>query len=226
MSCTIGEILKWDKSQIGVTEKKYNEVIYNLDYYGKNVNGQQYAWCCVFQWDGFRLCNASELFYDGGKTASCGTLFNWAKAKGLVVTEPMCGDLVEFTFKGKEHCHIGKIVGFDKTGKYLYSVEGNTSGGSTGSQSNGDCVAFKKRPLSQVYGYIRPKYKEVPTKVVTNDREITVWSAPAKLDACRVRTIQPQQITVYDEPIVSFTSENDIFYRTIKGKFVLAKYCK
>lgn len=223
---TIGEYARWHKEQIGTLEAGKNNVRYNTDYYGHPVNGDSYAWCCVYQWDGCRENNSSTMFYDGQKTASCGTLFNWAKRKGLVVDKPAIGDWVEFTFNGKEHCHIGWILGFDKNGK-MYTVEGNTSRSNAigADQANGDGVYLKVRPMSQVYGFIRPKYKEVPTKVVHNMRAITVWSAPLKIDACRTRTINPQDITVYDEIIPSFSGEGDKFYRTIKGFYVLEKYC-
>jgi len=40
--------------------------------------------------------------------------------------------------------------------KYLQVIEGNTSSGSKGSQSNGDGVYLRKRPYSLVMGVVRP----------------------------------------------------------------------
>lgn len=228
MAKTIGELLKWHFSQVGTKEKGRNNIIYNTHYYGREVNGSAYPWCCVYQWDGCRLTGMSDLFYNGRKTASCGTLWNWAKANGMVVpvTQAQSGDWVEFTFNGVKHAHIGIVVGKTVDGRYLYTVEGNTSSGSAGSQTDGEGVYFRKRPISQVFCIIRPRFQSAPIKQTYTTREITVWSAPAKLDDCRQKKIpMGYGVQVYDELIPSFTREGDYFYRTIKGAFVLAKYC-
>ena len=46
------EILTLARSQIGVREDPMgsNRVKYNTEYYGMEVRGRQYPWCCVFQW--------------------------------------------------------------------------------------------------------------------------------------------------------------------------------
>ena len=36
-----------------------NNVIFNTDYYGEEVEGEAYPWCVTFLWDVFRMCNAS-----------------------------------------------------------------------------------------------------------------------------------------------------------------------
>ena len=45
------------------------------------------------------------------------------------------------------------------SGQYVTAIEGNTSNGNTGSQSNGDGVYRRKRKLSLVLGAYRPKYE-------------------------------------------------------------------
>lgn len=42
-----------------------NNVIFNTDYYGEEVEGEAYPWCVTFLWDVFRMCNASSVFCDG-----------------------------------------------------------------------------------------------------------------------------------------------------------------
>ena len=66
-------ILKKAKSYIGTKEKpaNSNNVKFNTDYYGHSVKGSSYPWCCAFVWDIFRMCNASDLFFGGKKTAYC-----------------------------------------------------------------------------------------------------------------------------------------------------------
>lgn len=223
---TIGELINIAFGELDYTEGKNNDNKYGI-WYGMNNQ----PWCMIFQQWCFNQGGGSSLIL---RTASCGSLYNWAKNNRKLYSVPYYpGDLVIFTFKkdkngNPETNHVGLILGLTKDGKYVYTIEGNTSAGSSGSQANGDCVAFKKRPISQIYGkkVIRPKYKDKKVKKVQNNREITVWTAPAKLDLCRERTIKPQEIQVYDELIPSFTKEGDYFYRTIKNRFVLAKYCE
>ena len=45
-------------------------------------------------------------------------------------------------------------------GQWVTAIEGNTSNGNTGSQSNGDGVYRRKRKLSLVLGAYRPKYED------------------------------------------------------------------
>ena len=66
------EILTLARSQIGVREDPIgsNRVKYNTEYYGMEVRGRQYPWCCVFQWWLFHALGGDGLFYGGGETAS------------------------------------------------------------------------------------------------------------------------------------------------------------
>ena len=134
-------------SQIGYQANPDNSNKYNKEYYGYECG---YAWCVVFVWWVFYHCGLPNLFYGGKKTASCGTLFNYYKSWGQIVTSkiPQPGDLVEFTFDGVQHCHIGICESFD--GTYVTTIDGNTS--ETASQSNGGQVLRRKRNKSCIYG--------------------------------------------------------------------------
>ena len=74
-------ILKKAKSYIGTKENpaNSNNVKFNTDYYGHSVKGSSYPWCCAFVWDIFRMCNASDLFFGGKKTAYCPDVENYYK---------------------------------------------------------------------------------------------------------------------------------------------------
>ena len=63
------EILALAKRQIGVREDPMgsNRVKYNTEYYGMEVRGRQYPWCCVFQWWLFHALGGDGLFYGGGR---------------------------------------------------------------------------------------------------------------------------------------------------------------
>jgi len=166
----ISDILSMAQSQIGYKEDPktgYNK--YNKEYYGYDCD---YAWCVVFVWWVFKHCGLPNLFYGGKKTASCGTLFNYYKACGQIVTNkiPQPGDLVEFTFGGVQHCHIGICESFDGTN--VTTIDGNTSDESS---SNGGEVLRRTRPKSCIYGVIRPAYAtEIRPQTTTADPD-KVW---------------------------------------------------
>ena len=140
-----------------------NNIKYNTWYYGKEVNGSAYPWCCVFvEWV---LRNTGLLM----RTASCTALYNSMKSKGQVVTKPQAGDLVFFNFSSKVKCetmkHIGIVESVNNDGS-VSTIEGNTS--QSGSQDNGGMVCRKKRK-SYIMAYARPEYTDAikTTPVVT-----------------------------------------------------------
>lgn len=97
------------------------------------------------------------------KTANCGTLGDWAKSNGCFIPytgtgQP--GDLVLFDFSGnhKTRQHVGILV--SQTGNTLSTIEGNTG---TGNEANGGEVQRRVRYVSQVVGYVRPKWTGTQT---------------------------------------------------------------
>ena len=166
----MNNILDLARKEIGYEEDKNGYNKYNLEYYGRN---SAQPWCVVFIWWLFKHCGLSNLFYGGNKTASCGTLFNYYKSKGktVPVNQMRPGDLVEFTFNGVQHCHIGVCESFD--GKNVTTIDGNTS--EVGSQDNGGHVLRRTRGISCVYGVIRP-YDETPTPTAPTEVFYTVQS--------------------------------------------------
>ena len=150
----IEEILALAKSQVGYEEDPktgFNK--YNKEYYGHDSAA---AWCVTYIWWLFKHIGAPELFYGGGKTASCGTLFNYYKSNGQTVPidQAKPGDLIEFTFDGVQHCHIGLCVSYD--GCTVRTIDGNTSDTSS---ADGGKVLMRSRGKGCVYGVIRPAYK-------------------------------------------------------------------
>jgi len=149
------------KSYIGTKESpaNSNNVIFNTHYYGKAVSGSAYPWCMVFVWDIFRLCGASNLFYNGQKTAYCPTLMSWAKSQGKFVKGSYkAGDVLFFNFSGgSEAKHTGFCV--SQSGNNVTTVEGNTAAGNSGSQDNGGMVAQRTRSTSTILGAYRPSYE-------------------------------------------------------------------
>lgn len=99
------------------------------------------------------------------KTASCGTLGDWAVRQGQYIPytgNPQPGDLVLFDFTDKHNTrnrqHVEVLV--SRTGDTLTTIGGNTS---ITSQDNGGAVMRRTRYVSQVVGYVRPKWTGTQT---------------------------------------------------------------
>lgn len=123
------------------------------------------AWCDAFvDWcfqKAYGVSNAKGLL--GGDfndyTPSSAQLY---KNKGAWGSEPKLGAQIFFK-NGSRICHTGLVYDFDT--KYVYTVEGNTSGAS-GVVANGGGVCKKKylRTNSKIAGYGYPKYDAESTK--------------------------------------------------------------
>lgn len=189
MSCTVQNVLAVAAAEVGTMESpaNSNNVKYNTWYYGRAVSGARYSWCVTFvQWV-LSQCGGSKLLNGGKKTASCSVLADYAKKKNQWVTgnyQP--GDLVFMNFSNTTATqHIG-IVECVKDG-YVCTIEGNTSSGDTGSQSNGGMVARRRRAPKYIVGGYRPKYElEVPQTPVT----VTCYLVKAGSIGTHVKALQ------------------------------------
>lgn len=151
------KVLSVARAEIGTKEKPANSNIvkYNTEYYGREVSGSAYPWCCVFVWWVFKKAGLSSLFYGGKKTAHCATLQTFYKKGGRAVTDYKAGDIVFFNFSGgKTPQHVGIVESVNKNGS-LTTIEGNTG---TSDQTNGGAVMRRVRQLKHVVGGARPKY--------------------------------------------------------------------
>lgn len=145
----LSELTALFEQQVGVREKPLNNVIYNTHYYGSEVSGDAYPWCAAFIWDVFRMAGASWLFLDGGKSAYCPYIENWAKQHNQWVSAPPYrpGDLVLFDWGGDGVVdHIGFVLTW--SGNSGTTVEGNAS----------DAVCRMTRSAGQIKGAYRPNY--------------------------------------------------------------------
>ena len=154
---TAQKIIKMAASQIGIKEQpaNSNKVKYNTEYYGREVSGSDYPWCCAFIWWVFKHCDASALFYGGKKTAYCPTVENYYKQQGKWYKSGKPGDMVLFDFSGKGIAgHIGIVEKVNSDGSYT-TIEGNTG---SGNDANGGAVMRRTRYKSSIRGFARPDY--------------------------------------------------------------------
>ena len=153
---TVNEVLDIARGEIGTQESpaNSNNVKYNTWYYGRVVQDTatvKYPWCMAWiQW----------LFNQAGmklphKTASCANLLTWYQRNRptSVFKTPKIGDIIIYNFG---HTGIVESVGSGS----ITAIEGNTSPGTSGSQSNGGMVCRRTRKTSLVTAYIRPDYDE------------------------------------------------------------------
>lgn len=163
MGKTAKDVMDIFLSYLGTKESPpySNNVIFNTHYYGHPVYGSQYAWCATTVWDVFRIADASELFYDGEKTAGCCQILNWGRNNGLEVSkyEGRYGDIILFDWDNTGYDdadHVGMIITRNADGTYT-TIEGNTS---VGNDSDGGEVMKRIRDTSCIRAILRPKYEE------------------------------------------------------------------
>lgn len=140
-----------------------NNVKYNTAFYGKEVHGASYPWCCTFVW---WVLNKAGV--ECKKTASCMDLANWFKAKGRFHTKnPKQGDLVFFKFSTNDRWtnHVGIVESVNTNGS-ISTFEGNTS---MKSDDNGGCVMARIRKLNgTIVGFATPDYEKEAKPVERN----------------------------------------------------------
>ena len=151
---TANDIINTALAEVGITEypPNSNKVKYNTAFYGKEVSGSAYPWCCAFVWWVFAQNNPCLV----KKTASCQELGNWFNEQGNWHSDPQIGDVVFFHFNTNDrwtnHCGIVKSI----NGNVIETIEGNTS---VNSDDNGGAVMIRQRS-SNIIGYGRPRYEE------------------------------------------------------------------
>lgn len=160
---TAKDILAVARKELGVKESpaNSNNVKYNTAYYGQEVwdgkAGGKFPWCMVFQWWLFHQAEADGLFYGGKKTASCGTLMDYARDHGQLVTSGYRpGDLLFLRFDKKRTRpeHVGMLKEARANGTYI-TIEGNTG---LEDDANGGQVQQRVRYAWQVLAAYRPRY--------------------------------------------------------------------
>lgn len=166
---TAEKLLELARSQIGVKESPAgsNKVKYNTAYYGREVKGSGYPWCCTFVWWLFREAGASELFFNGAKTAYAPALLTYHKKMGQAVSRDYKpGDIIFFDFNGNgTPDHVGICEEWDDAYKYITTIDGNTG---EGNEANGGAVMRRRRNVSVICGAYRPAYEE--EEIVTQEQ--------------------------------------------------------
>lgn len=185
----VTEAKKW----VGYLEKKSN---YQLEDYTANAGTGNYTvfgkwypmqaqpWCASF---------VSYVAEKAGiptsiipKHASCTVGVNWFKQHGRWRSRqgytPQIGDIIYFSYNGTSPAHVGIVYNVDAS--KVYTIEGNTSGGST-LIDNGGGVARKSYPLTyiKILGYGNPAYTDDTTEYKAIIQKNVGYSDPAEFFA-------------------------------------------
>lgn len=178
MNKNAARVISIAQRELGVTEMppNSNKVQYNTMYYGREVSGSAYPWCVVFIWYIFNKAKLSDLFYGGGKTASCTTLNSYHKRRGQAVEieDIQPGDIVFFDFSGKRAKteHVGLCV--YRYADHIVTIDGNTG---TTNEANGGAVMQRDRLEKYVSAAYRPAYPEEEEEMTQDqfDKMLNNW---------------------------------------------------
>lgn len=155
----VKRLLDVARKEIGVTEYPAgsNKVKYNTWFYGREVSGASYPWCCAFVCWVFYMAGCLSLLR---KTGGCTTMMNWFKAKGqlIPIKEAKPGDVVFYQFDQDAYAdHVGIVENRTSTG--IVAIEGNTS---VTSDDNGGAVMRRSRKWSCIMAVARPDWSLIP----------------------------------------------------------------
>ena len=161
----------------GYLEKRTNDMLEsktanagsnNYTKFGRDMGCNGQPWCDAFvDWcfkKAYGTAEAKALL--GGWSNYTPTSAQYFKNMHQWFTTPQRGDVIFFK-NSQRICHTGIVLEV-KNGR-VYTIEGNTSGGST-LEANGGCVAKKNYPLgyNRIAGYGRPKYSNTSAAVPSN----------------------------------------------------------
>ena len=161
----------------GYLEKRTNDMLEsktanagsnNYTKFGRDMGCNGQPWCDAFvDWcfkKAYGTAEAKALL--GGWSNYTPTSAQYFKNMHQWFTTPQRGDVIFFK-NSQRICHTGIVL--EVKNSRVYTIEGNTSGGST-LEANGGCVAKKNYPLgyNRIAGYGRPKYSNTPVAVPSN----------------------------------------------------------
>lgn len=155
---TADQVLAVARSQIGTVEDSSGHQKYG-QWYGMD----RVAWCAIFtQWC-FAQVQASDLI---PRTAYTPTYYEWFQRRQQATSAPQPGDLVFYNWPDSVNRiqHVGFVEAVEPAA--IVTVEGNTTSGVAGNQSNGGGVWRRRRARnSSVVGFGRPLYSAAPAPV-------------------------------------------------------------
>lgn len=154
---------KWARAQVGTVEHPAGSNTGPLiREWQKGAGMGAGPWCGAFvheavEHGGLTITGEVRYVPSAAAHARAGTggLARWIPASDYRSARP--GDLPCFDFGGNVLAHIGLLVAVNADDT-ISTVEGNTSSGDAGSQDNGGGVFARRRAVSLVAGFARPRW--------------------------------------------------------------------
>lgn len=181
MSTTVDKFLSTAVAQIGTKESpaNSNRVKYTAWY------GLVGPWCDMFlAWVADQTASTDIV----GRFASTRAHADWFQRRGRWGHTAKPGAIVFYDFGAGHINHVG-VVEKVVDGRRIQTIEGNTSSGAFGSQSNGGMVARRIRSINNVVGYGYPEFtapKKVSLIKVTGDKaKVQEWQTLLKFAPSR-----------------------------------------
>lgn len=170
---------RWSDPQAGTKYGRWYAQKTGSPYFGRS--GVPY--CAMFvSW----VLSSAGMTPPGGIFAYCPTGLNNARRLGRVHDKRSAapGDIVFFDWnKDGVADHVGIVTA--NRGSYIETIEGNTSSGRRGSQSNGGGVYRRARSLSLVLAVATPNYSHSspahPANAGRSGLAVDGWAGPATI---------------------------------------------
>lgn len=245
MANTATKVLQIANNEIGYLEKASNNQLDSKTANAGSANYTKYwrdmcpsyqgqAWCnCFVNWCFTQAYGAAEakkmLFSTNGWSYYTPTSSDYFKTNKAWYSHPEVGDIIYFKNSSRIH-HVGIVVKVDAS--KVYTVEGNTSGGSS-VVANGGGVFAKSYALTNtnIAGYGRPKY-DVNSAIVT-DIPITTGRAGLKIVGTTALNVRKspdngEVVATYKQnQLVQVTAKakgNDVYWFKTKDGYISGKY--
>ena len=204
---------RWDDPQPGTKYGRWYAGLVGDSYYAES--GVPY--CAMFASWVFDQTGAKCVGLPG---AYCPSMLDAAEAAGAIVAKSQArpGDVVYFDWGGDgEVDHVGIVA--DNLGGCLETIEGNTSSGSGGSQSNGGVVARRSRGFETIAAIVRPAYGDSGSSAPASDlldldevigpKTVTKWQKQLKTPVDGVVSGQNSDCSAAYPRLDSVTFEGD-----------------
>lgn len=173
LRATAAQVIAVAQRQVGVYESPAgsNNVLFDRWY------GLIGPWCAMFMSWCFAQAGSPLGISTAKGFAYCPAGVDYFKANGRWSSRPSVGALVFYQWAGQSRpCHVGIVYQVDADGT-IWTIEGNTSTGTAGSQSNGGIVARRHRTTTYVVGYGLPDYTQ-PAPPLQRDRFLYLKQPP------------------------------------------------
>lgn len=219
----INKVISIAEAEVGYLEKASNSSLYdkttnagpgNYTKYWAEIKPeyQGQPWCaafitwCLTQAFGQAIAKVLLGHYP---YVYCPTGKAKAQAQNRWTRTPSVGAIIIFGDSNGTPCHTGLVRGYDNN--YVYTIEGNTSGGSTViANGGGVCKKSYTRSISRILGYWHIDYEYAAKMLTEKEGDLTVTQYE------ELKALAKKQAQEIDE----IKKQNDKLTNAVGGTFI------